>query len=316
MLSACRPSAVNKGKKRVLSESAAEQEQRVTRQSGNPAGHSHSHAEEEQDFTQRPVTRASAHADAQKRAPAMHTPTDRPSSSEADNTSPAARPVTRTLKSAGMSHPGVNKALGRFGATPAGKPPLPPTASKAVSAYQSAQKQKQAPVPSKAASLQARASSPGLPPDPSSTSSPGSSLAAAPTSHQKLARPVTRRSKHQQQQQLPDAVTDAEWTTAAAESGTVVVASPPTTRSRHRNPAASPILGAAGSMTHLPGSSSQSDAAGTRGVPASEAGKLPGASKKRRAEVSLCLLASEGKFVANALARCEGCAVIQIDHSK
>lgn len=235
----------------------------------------------------------------------MHIPSDRPSSSAPDDMTPAARPITRNFKSStdGMSHPEVSKALGRFGATPAGKPPLPPTASKAVSAYWSAQKQKEVPATSKAASLKTRASSPGLPPDPPSTlSSSPTSSSAAPMSHQGLARPVTRRLKHQQQQLLlPDAVTDPELTTAEAEPGT---ASPPTARNFQRNAAASPLAGPAGSMSHQPETSCQGKAVGTHAGQASAAGKLPSASKKRRAEVPLCVLANEGECLAHSPVCC------------
>ena len=217
---------------------------------------------------------ASRHA----QSPAMHTPLDRPPHSA----TPAARPLTRSAAAAAgdMTHPEAVKAASRAGVTPAGKPPLPPTASKAVSAYRSSQKQKAAPAASKAPGVRTRGSSPASSPTSVPGSYPGSAAAADfyPT-----ARPVTRTSMQQHLTSSPGA--------APSTSGwDAETASPPTTRGRRQKGDAD----LSAQASHAPGSLSHHRAVEAQEAKPAAAGKLGRGSRKRSAEVPISQLASQG----------------------
>ena len=225
-----------------------------------------------------PSSSASRRADLPAQSPAMHTPTDKAPNS----VTPAARAVTRAAAANGMYHSQAAKIGSRAGATPAGKPPLPPTASKALSAYRSAQRQKEAPTALKARTVKTRGSSPGTAPAASPGSPSGSSLAAA--ANDAMARPVTRRSAQQLSTSSPGAEPSCiSW---AAET-----ASPPTTRGRSKKGAADRSEGAS---QRLVLASHDMSAKAQQAQPAAS-GKQAAGSKKRTAEVALSELAIQGE---------------------
>ena len=284
----CRPSAARQGKKRLLNEEEAPAgpSRRVTRRLAIQGADSQlsplvSAAKTE---PKAPSSLASRRAGLPAQSPAMYTPMDK----APDSVTPAARAVTKAAAAVGVSQPEAAKAGGRAGATPAGKPPLPPTVSKAVSAYRSAQRQKAAPTASKAPTVKTRASCSGTAPASSPASvaaSPsGSSLAAAAAADDVTAtRPVTRRSVLQLLPCSPGAQPGrASWEREKA--------SPPTTHGRSKKGAADQSDDA----SHMFASCDRS-AEAQEAQPAA-AGKQGGGSKKRSAEVSLSQLASQGEL--------------------
>lgn len=281
----CRSAAASKGKKRLQDEEDTPMEatRRVTRHVATQAAEPQLSprvpaAKTDPNAASSSFTRsASRHA----HSPAMHTPSDRAPHS----TTPAARAVTRSAAGGAMSHPEAAKAASRAGATPAGKPPLPPTASKAVSAYRSSQKQKAAPTASEAPPVRTRGSSPGsaLASSPASVppSYPGSAVAA---DFHSTARPVTRTSR----QQLLTSPPGAEPGSCSWDAET---ASPPTTRGRRQKGDADQPKQACQS----PGSSSHDRAAEAHEAEPAAAGNLSGrGSRKRSAEVPISQLATQG----------------------
>lgn len=226
-----------------------------------------------------PSSSASMRVGLPAQSPAMHTPSDRAPGS----ITPAARRLTRAAAAAGASQPEAAKAGGRAGATPAGKPPLPPTASKAVSAYRSAQRQKEAPTASKAHTVKTGASSPGAAPASCPASLSRSSLAAAAAADDAMARPTTRRSA----QQLLTSSPSAEPGCISWDADT---ASPPTTRGCSIKGAADHPEGTSQLLT----SASHDRSAEAQEAQPAAAGKQGGGSKKRSAEVALPHLASQG----------------------
>lgn len=217
---------------------------------------------------------ASQHA----QSPAMHTPSDRAPHSA----TPAARAVTRSAAAAGvMSHPEAAKAASRAGATPAGKPPLPPTASQAVSAYRSSQ-HKAAPTASKAPAVRTRGSTPGSAPACSPASVPASYPGSAAAAVGSTARPLTRTSMQQLLTSPP----------GAAPSGrNAETASPPTTRGRRQRGDA----GISEQASQGPGLASRDKSAEAQEAKSAAASNLSGrGSRKRSAEVPISQLASQG----------------------
>ena len=220
-------------------------------------------------------------ADRHAQSSAMHTSSDRPPAS----VTPAARAVTRAAAATGVYHPKAAEAGSRDGATPAGKPPLPPTASKAVSAYRSAQRQKEAPTASKAPTVKSRGSSPGTAPASSPASPSGSSPAAAAAADDAMVRPVTRRSAQQLLSSSPGAEPSCiSWGT--------VTASPPTTRGCSKKGAAGHSRGASQRLV----SGSHDRPAEAQEYQPAAASKQGGGSKKRSAEVTLSEPASQGRL--------------------
>ena len=285
-LCGCRSSAARQGKKRLLDkeEAPAGPTRRVTRRLATQGTDPQltplvSAAETESKASSSSASRL---AGPPAQSSAMHTPTDR----ESDSVTPAARAVTRAAAAAGVSQPEAVKAGSRAGTTPAGKPPLPPTASKAVSAYRSAQRQKDAPTASKAPAGKTKASSPGTAPASSPAYVPASMsgcfLAAAAAADDATARPVTRRSV--QQLLTSSGPSGTSW-----ERGT---ASPLTTRGRSKEGAADHPDGA----SRLCASASHDRSAEAKKAQPAAAGQQGGGSKKRSAEVPLSQLASQGEL--------------------
>ena len=277
----CRSSGARQGKKRLLNEgnAPAGPTRRVTRclatQAADPQLSPLVSAAET--APKAPSSSASRRVGLPAQSPAMHTPLDR----APDSVTPAARTLTRAAAAAGVSQPEAAKAGGRAGATPAGKPPLPPTASKAVSAYRSAHRQKEVPTASKAHTV----SSPGTAPAPPPASPSGSSLAAAAAADDAVTGPVTRRSAQQLLTSSPGAEPSSiSW---GAET-----ASPPTTRGRSKKGAANRSVGA----SQLLASTSHDTSAEAQEAKPAAAGKQGGGSKKRSAEVALSQLASQGEL--------------------
>ena len=288
----CRSSAASKGRKGVLDEEEAPAgpTRRVTRRLATQAADSQLSPQVPAAETEPkvPSSSASRRADLPAQSPAMHTPTDKAPNS----VTPAARAVTRAAAANRMHHSQAAKTGSRAGATPAGKPPLPPTASKALSAYRSAQRQKEAPTALKEAptalkarTVKTRGSSPGTAPAASPGSPSGSSLAAAAAAaDDAMARPVTRRSAQQLSTSSPGAEPSCiSW---AAET-----ASPPTTRGRSKEGAADRSEGAS---QRLVLASHDRSAEAQQAQPAAS-GKQAAGSKKRTAEVALSELAIQGE---------------------
>ena len=269
-------------------------------------------AEEEHPATQRRLTRGLGRAAATLPNSAMHTPSDTPTSSTAVETNSAARMGLRSSGSAhavGVRHiesgTASRKAAATLGTTPTGKPPLPPTVSKAVSAYRSAHKGQQAAASSKAPSLRTRGSSPAL----ASASLPSFGKAAS-TSQEGSARPqqgsthpATRSLMQQQHQQQLSGKLSKAAPNAAGEHADVV--SLPTVHGRSKQGAA--VAAAddpSGSTGGQPASSSHARETSKTGRQAAAAGKLLSRSRKRVAEVPLCQLASEGELLHLLLPDC------------
>lgn len=275
-------------------EAPAEATRRVTRRLATQAADPQLGAEASAAETdlKAPSTSTSRGAKPHAQSNAMHTPADRVHMSAPDSVTPAARAATRAAAAtAGVGQPEAAEAASRAGVTPAGKPPLPPTASKAVSAYRSAQRQKEAPTASQGPSVKTRASSPGFAPASSPASLPASSPPAAATAGEASARPVTRGSA-QQQQHLTSSP-DTEPSSTGRDADTAV---PPTTRGRTKKADAKSAADyAVGGCQERGPSSHDRSVVALQAQPA-DAARLGGGSQKRSAKVALSMLACQGEL--------------------
>lgn len=284
----CRSLTASKGKKRLLEELPAEASRRVTRHLATQAQRSDQASAAETDG-EAPLRSETVSSRTANQSPAMHTPLDTAYGSATGNATPRMRAVTRAAAAAGISLPEAAAAAGRAGVTPAGKPPLPPTASRTVSAYRSAHRQRTGPIAMGMPTVKTRASSPGLgAPASFPPSSPTSSLAAAAAADESTGRPVTRRSAQQQ------GLTNPPGTQPSGGARDAETVPTPTARGRDKRAAAEVGPDQAGNDHCSPGSASGNLTLERRTQPAVR-GKLGGVSKKRRAEVSLAVLESQGE---------------------